>query len=103
MEDEVYVVFKEWLRRQHAEIPAARYEAEALRSSLDPRGRRTHSSETKESGMGNAAPTTRVQSWKDIARSFLKLGATSCRDRGRRLDDASARTEDRKLARDTHD
>ncbi len=62
MEPELYF-FEQWLRRRDADLRAA--------------ARHTHSSEAKEADMGSTTQTDRVESWKDIAASFLKLGATS--------------------------
>src|SRR5262244_793664 len=74
MEPELYF-FEQWLRSRRAEIGAAHSEARAFRP--DSGARCTHSSEAPEAGMGNTTQTDRVQNWKDIARSFLKLGSTS--------------------------
>jgi len=62
MEPELYV-FEQWLRRRGADLRAA--------------ARHTHSSEAKEADMESRTPTDRGERWKDIAASFLKLGATS--------------------------
>src|SRR5215470_1703239 len=72
--EELYL-FEQWLRSRRDEIRAACSETRAFRP--DPGARCTHSSEAQEAGIGNVTQTDPVQNWKDIACSFLKLGATS--------------------------
>jgi hypothetical protein len=64
MEPEIYFI-EQWLRQRDADLRA------------DSWARRTRSSEAKETSMRGPTDTHLVEKWKDIARSFLKLGATS--------------------------
>ena len=74
MQPELYF-FEEWLRTRHAELRAAARSA-ALMQSPDC-GTRGHLSRTQEADMVSMKHDDFVANWKDIAASFLKLGATS--------------------------
>ena len=75
MEPELYF-FERWLRDHHANLRAAARSAWLTRQP-DCRTRDTHSSRAKEADMASTKHSDLVQNWKEIASSFLKLGATS--------------------------
>ncbi len=72
MEPELFF-FEQWLRQQRdAELRAA---ARARVRTVQPEAgaRATRSSEAKEANIRSATDTRLVDTWKDIARSLLKL------------------------------